>query len=159
MRIVGCFVWAIAGVLAAGEPLLAEGPIVWAPSSTLLRVSPEENAGSNQTAQIYAARGEVQSFQIAVRASSSDLTDVNVSVSELVCSKTGTTIPRSDIALFREKYMTVLQHSPTYNGPPNLPITNISSFPDVLIPFLDPETGEVPKGGNYVAVPVNVCRT
>ncbi len=65
-------------------------------------------------------------------------------------------IPAANVILYREKYMTILQHSPTYNGPPNLPITDINTFPDALIPFIDPLTGEPPKGGNYVAEPVDL---
>jgi hypothetical protein len=58
---------------------------------------------------------------------------------------------------YREKYMTVLAPSPTWNGPPNLPITNIDTFPDALIPFVDPATGKPPVGGTHIAAPLNVA--
>jgi hypothetical protein len=127
------------------QPLLGQGPVVWVPSSTLIRVSPTENPGSGTSAQIHAVRGEIQSFQVAVHAPEAGLTAVTFSVTDLIhCaqSEDGTsncqTIPQTDLVLFREKYMNVRQHSPTRNGPPNLPITNINTFPDALIPFIDP---------------------
>lgn len=142
-------------------PLLAEGPIVWIPSSTLVRISPTEKpTGKTTTALIYAARGEIQSFQVAIQAPATDLNDVRFSISDLVWNQDGPSeekiIPSTNLILYREKYMTVLQHSPTYNGPPNLPITNINTFADALIPFIDPATREPPKGGNFVAEPVDL---
>jgi hypothetical protein len=149
----------VAGALVVFPPLMAEGPIAWVPSSTLLRVFPAQKPGSTTTATLYMARGETQSFQVAVHAPASGLTGVRFSVSDLV-ENTGSseveTISASNLVLFREKYMTVLEHSPTYNGPPNLPITNANAFPDALIPFVDPLTGEAPRGGNLFAEPVEV---
>ena len=50
------------------------------------------------------------------------------------------------------------QHSPTWEGPPNLPITNQNTFPDPLIPFIDPATGLPPTpGATYVAAPTNLA--
>jgi len=149
-----------AGALAASPSLPAQVPVVWVPSSSLVRINPTQKPGSSQTATIYAARGETQSFQVAIQASAGDLSGVSLSVSNLRgCddSSTGEIIPADNLILYREKYMTVLQHSPTYNGPPNLPITNINTFPDALIPFIDPATGEPPRGGSYVAAPVDVA--
>ena len=146
-----------AGVLAAAQPLIGEVPIVWVPASTLVRIYPTEKPGSGTTVTIYAARGEVQSFQVAVQGPAHGLTGVRVSITDLVNSNAkNEIISRKNLVLYREKYMTVLQHSPTYNGPPNLPITNINTFPDALIPFIDPATEEPPKGGSFVADPVDI---
>jgi hypothetical protein len=115
---------------------------------------------------IYAARGETQSFQVAVHASGGKLTGLNFSVSNLYGIQqddhggwgfTGRLIAQKNVILYREKYMTVLAHSPTWNGPPNLPITNIDTFPDALIPFIDPATGKPPAAGTYTAAPLNVA--
>lgn len=115
---------------------------------------------------IYAARGETQSFQVAVHASGGKLTGLNFSLSNLYGIQrddhggwgfTGRLISQKNLILYREKYMTVLAHSPTWNGPPNLPITNIDTFPDALIPFVDPATGKPPVGGTYIAAPLNVA--
>ena len=46
----------------------------------------------------------------------------------------GVVLSEANLTLYREWYVTVKHHSPMYNGPPNLPITNIDTFPDALIP-------------------------
>ena len=156
------------GIFAGSQTVLAERPIVWVAPSSLVRITPTEKPRATRTAVIYAARGETQSFQVAVHASGSDLTDVNFSVSSLYrIRKDGLSgedrdadreiIPRKNLTLYREKYMTVLEHSATWNGPPNLPITNIDRFPDALIPFIDPATGKSPRGGSYIAAPLSLA--
>lgn len=150
------------------QTVLAEGPIVWVVPSSLVRIAPTETAGVETTAAISAARGEYQSFQVAIQAPVGGLTELNFSVSNLVRVESNAgenedrgsgdqVILQENVALYREKYMTVRQHSPTYNGPPNLPITNIDTFPDALIPFIDPATGVPPVGGTYVAAPINLA--
>jgi hypothetical protein len=154
-------------IFAGSQPVLAERPIVWVAPSSLVRIAPTEKPGEMHTAVIYAARGESQSFQVAVQAPASDLTDVNFSVSNLYRIRNDRLpgedrdadrdiIPGGNLTLYREKYMTVLEHSATWNGPPNLPITNIDTFPDALIPFIDPATGKPPMGGTYVAAPLSL---
>lgn len=158
----------VGGVFAGSQTMLAERPIVWVAPSSLVRIAPTEKPGRMRTAVIYAAREETQSFQVAVHASGSDLTDVNFSVSSLYrIRKDGLSgedrdadreiIPSKNLTLYREKYMTVLEHSATWNGPPNLPITNIDRFPDALIPFIDPATGKSPTGGSYIAAPLSLA--
>ena len=166
MKNIWLLVSIVAGAFIPSQPLLAEGPIVWVPPSSLVRITQTEKPGSTKTAVIYAARGEYQSFQVAVQAPAGDLTGLKFSISDLVCCETksginvdgstGQTIPHANLILYREKYLTILQHSPTYNGPPNLPITNDNTFPDALIPFIDPATGEPPKGGSYAAEPLDL---
>lgn len=113
-----------AGAFMASQPVLAERPIVWVPSSSLVRIAPTEKPRNTTTAIIHAARGETQSFQVAVQARGGDLTNLNFSVSDLASGKRerdaseGVTsdsqiISRANLILYREKYLTVLQHSPT----------------------------------------------
>lgn len=133
----------------------AAPPIVWVVPSSLQRVGPTDAAGSRTDVMIHAARGEFQSFQVAVQAPEGGLTKVNFSVSKLAGSD-GAVIPSANLIPYRESYITVKQHSPTYNGPPNLPITNVQTFPDALIPFIDPVTGKPPVEAEFRAVPVNL---
>jgi hypothetical protein len=105
---------------------------------------------------IHSARGEYQSFQVAIQAPPGGLTGVNFSVSNLV-GPNGAVISGKNQILYREWYLTVKRHSPTYNGPPNLPITNVDTFPDALIPFLDPTTGEPPLDAKLRAVPFDLA--
>jgi hypothetical protein len=81
---------------------------------------------------------------------------VNFSVSNLVLTPGGLQIPATNLRLYREQYITIKKHGPTYNGPANLPITTIDTFPDPLVPFIDPATGSPPVGGNIIAVPFNL---
>ena len=130
-------------------------PIVWVVPSSLHRVGPTDAAGCRTNVMIRAARGEFQSFQIAIQAPDGGLTNVNLSVSKLAGSR-GAVISEANLILYRESYITVRQHSPTYNGPPNLPITKVQTFPDALIPFVDPATGKPPAEAEFRAVPINL---
>ena len=156
------FASVVVGIFTMSQAVLAQGPTVWVPYSTLLRVAPTDSPGATRTAVLHAGRGEYQSFQVAVQAAAGGLTNLNFSVSDLHKSNStnGSSsdqiISKKNLILYREKYMTVLQHSPTWQGPPNLPITDIDTFPDALIPFIDPATGQPPVGGTYIAAPLNV---
>jgi len=130
-------------------------PIVWVVPSSLHRVGPTDAPGVGTIAVIRAARGEYESFQVAIQAPSGGLTNVNFSVSKLVGPR-GAVLSRTNLILYREWYVTVKHHSPTYNGPPNLPITRVQTFPDALIPFLDPATGKPPVGAELNAVPFDL---
>jgi hypothetical protein len=130
-------------------------PIVWVVPNSLLRVYPTAAPGTRTMVTIYCARGEYQPFQIAIQAPAGGLTRVNFSVAHLVGPR-GVVLPRGNLILYREWYLTVRHHSPTYNGPPNLPITKVRTFPDALIPFLDPATDKPPVDAKYRAVPFNL---
>ena len=135
---------------------LGQIPIVWVVPSSLHRVGPTDAPGSRTNVVIHAARGEFQSFQVAIQAPGRRLTNVNFSVSKLVGSH-GAAISAANLILYREFYLTVKRHSPTYNGPPNLPITKVRTFPDALIPFLDPATGKPPVEAEFRAVPLDLA--
>src|SRR5579871_3077170 len=81
------------------------GPVVWVAPS-LQRVGSSDPAGSSTQAQISAAKGEYESFQIVVRAPASGLSNVNVSVSNL-SGPGGQVIGGNNVALFREQYVYV----------------------------------------------------
>jgi len=131
------------------------GPIVWVVPSSLHRVGPTDAPGIRTDVLIRAARGEYESFQVAIQAPGGGLTNVNFSVSKLAGPR-GAVLSRTNLILYRERYITIKRHSPTYNGPPNLPITNVQTFPDALIPFLDPATGKPPVEAEFTAVPIDL---
>ena len=126
-------------------------PTVWVVPS-LQRVGPSAAAGSGTLAQLAAGKGEYESFQIIVRAASSGLTNVNVSVSDLTGS--AGTISKSNVALFREQYVYVNSSSPNWGGS-NQPL-GVGWYADGLIPFVDPNTGAPPSGGSIHAVPFSL---
>ena len=129
------------------------GPTVWVASS-LVRVGPTDSPGSGLTAQLYAARGEYESFQIIVRAPSGGLSNVDVTVSDLV-GPGGGIIPKEAFTLYREHYVYVSQSSPNWGGS-NQP-KGPGWYPDGLIPFNDPTTGAPLSGAVLDAVPFNLA--
>ena len=136
----------IACFIAVCSTALGAAPIVWVVPNSLLRVYPTDAAGTGTTVTIYCARGEYCAFQVAVQAPAGGLTNVSISASSLT-GPGSASIPSSDLIAYREQYITVSAHSPTYVGPPNLPITNQNTFPDPLVPFIDPATGQPPTSG------------
>src|SRR5690348_9217025 len=131
--------------------LMAQSPTIWVAPS-MQRVGTGDAPGSATQAQLSAAKGEYESFQIIVRAASSGLSNVNVSVSNL-SGPGGQIISSSNIALFREQYVYVNAASPNWGGS-NQPM-GAGWYPDGLIPFIDPATGAPPSGA-LRAVPFSV---
>ena len=128
------------------------GPVVWVAPS-LQRVGQSDAPGSATLAQIYAARGQSESFQIVVSASGASLTNVNVSVSDLT-GPGGQVIPHTALALFREQYVYVGVSSPNWGGS-NQPLPP-GWYADGLIPFTDPQTGLPITSASLLAVPFSV---
>lgn len=127
------------------------GPSAWTAPS-LQRVAQNAPAGTGSSAQIEAALGETESFQIVVSAPPGNgLSNVSVSVTDL----TGPgTISKSNISLFREQYVSVNPGSVNWQGS-NQPL-GAGVYPDPLIPFNDPSTGLPITGATIEAVPFAV---
>jgi Domain of unknown function (DUF4091) len=125
------------------------GPIVWVVKS-LERVERFSQPGTETVADLRAARGESESFQIAVQGPPSGLTNVSVSVSDLT-GPGGATIPSGSFTLYREHYVYVSKSSPDWNGT-NRPL-GPGWYADGLIPFVDPESGQPLRGAPLQAVP------
>ncbi len=129
----------------------AAAPEVWTVGS-LERVRPDAPAGSGAQASVQAARGEYESFQIIVRGPAGGLTNVNVTAPVLLDSA-GHQIEASNITLYREQYIYI-----------DLPVRgghNESEgpgwYPDGLIPFVDPATGNDLVGAALDAVPFDLA--
>lgn len=84
-------------------------------------------------AEIACAQNEVESFQAVVTARSGNLRGVEAEVTSLRGERGE--IPADRILLFREEFVRVRYSSPRATEAPGL-------FPDPLIPFRDPYTGE-----------------
>ena len=127
-------------------------PAVWiAPS--LHRVGMTDAAGGGTQANLWAARGEYESFQIVAAGGQHGLSNVNVTVSDLR-GQDGDTIPRTSFSLYREKYVYVKSSSPNWKGS-NQPMAP-GWYPDPLIPFTDPDSGKPLSGAALSAVPFDV---
>src|ERR1700730_2757732 len=144
-------------VCFASQKLDAASPLVWTASS-LTRIEQTSPAGGSTQIDLSASRDETYSFQIGVQAPPGGLTNVNVATSGLTGPDSGV-IAGPDVALFREQYIYMPSSPPYYwmgkrdgTNPPGPP----GWYPDGLIPFVDPETGESAQGGVLNAVPFNV---
>jgi hypothetical protein len=104
--------------------------------------------------QLQAARGEYESFQIVIQSPErSDLNNVNLIVSDLRNAEQGT-IGYQNITLYREHYVYVDMPSPdNLVGNPTL---GKEWYPDGLIPFVNPATGQDLEGANLDAVPFDL---
>ena len=112
----------------------------------LTRVQPSDPRRSVTTASIKAARNEYEAFQVIIRAPDTQaLSNVNVVASDLVGPAT---LSRSNVALYREHSIQVTTPSSGSPYPPGW-------WPDALIPFVNPETGQ-PLGGRFPAAPFPV---
>src|SRR5437773_3436512 len=135
-------VWILVGCCVAFGAV----PIVWVVPNSLLRVYPTGPPSSVTAVTLYCARGEYCPVQVAVQAPAGGHANIGLSLSNLP-GPGGASIPSTDLIAYREQYITVSKHSPTWQGPPNLPITNQNTFPDPLVPFIDPATGLPPASG------------
>jgi hypothetical protein len=132
-----------------------DGLPVWVVDS-LSRVAPHDPVGPNASAVLAAGRGEYESFQIIVSGGPSGLTNVSVATSDLT-GRLGTLIAKSQLSLYRENYSNVTSSSPDWGGP-NRPL-GPGTYPDGLIPFVDPTTGASLSGSGaaLIAVPFTLA--
>jgi hypothetical protein len=135
-------------VLLGYSSLFAQS--VWVADS-LQRVRPTDPAGTGTQVQLYAAKGESESFQVIVHAPAAGLSQVNMSASSLVGPGT---ISPANLVFYREYYVNVAQGSPNF-GVGNVPL-GAGVYPDGLIPFVNPATGADLTGATLNAVPYNV---
>ncbi len=131
-------------MLAVVPPAMA-GPTVWVVPS-LVRVRPFDVAGTAAQIDLYAARGEIESFQIIVQAPAGGLTNINVSAGGLG-GPTAT--------LYREYYVYIPHGTTDWATNHNKP-EGPGWYPDGLIPFVDPDTGQPPVGGILRAAPFDL---
>ena len=135
----------VALLLGIACPALA-APTVWVVPS-LVRVRPLDPAGTATQLELYAAKGETESFQIIVQASAGGLSNVNITIHSL----------GGPVAiLYREHYVYIDPGTTDWYTNRNRP-EGPGWYPDGLIPFVDPDTGQPPVGGVLNAVPFNLA--
>jgi hypothetical protein len=144
--VVFLLLWAAILAPAALSAIADAAPIAWVIPS-LERVGPTAAAGTAGQIELYAARGETESFQIVVRAPSGGLTNVNVTAPDLG-GPTAT--------LYREHYVYLSHGSGDWSSNRNKPL-GPGWYPDGLIPFVNPETGQPLSGATLDAVPFNLA--
>lgn len=98
------------------------------------RISQHQAAFGKPTAELAAARNEVESFQVVVAAVKGNIRVTGVEISELV-GPAGARIAKENLKLYREEYARVRLSTPGAELPPGL-------YPDPLVPFVNPVTGQ-----------------
>ena len=135
----------------------SDRPVVWV-TSAMEAVQRHEPAPATiwrgdkkmKTIQLMAARGEYEPFQIVIKAPQTNLSNVNVTISNLTNSE-GAVIDRQNINLYREHYLYVNRGSPKrWSANPTL---GKGWYADALIPFVNPDTGKDIQGAEIDAVP------
>jgi len=105
---------------------------------SLVRVGKTDSARTLSSMSLSGARGETVDSQVVVQGPAGGLTNVNVSATALT-GPNGASIAASNVTLYREYYLTVTGTA-SYGGGSNPP-QGSGTYPEPLIPFVDPETG------------------
>jgi len=113
------------------------------------RVKPDTPPGENKTAIIKSAKNEYEPFQVILQ-SQEDMKNVDLVASNL-SDANGHQIGKENIALYREQFIYVRTPSYRNDSPPGW-------YPDALIPFVNPITGERVKDARFVAVPFDMWK-
>src|SRR5450432_246477 len=131
---------------------LLQAQSAWVVDS-LQRIGMTDAAGATTSIALHAGKGEYESFQVIVHAPASSPTITGLTASNLTGSS-GATISQQAFTFYREYYVNVTMPSPNFGGT-NQPL-GAGWYPDVLIPFKDPTTGQV-LNGTYKAVPYTLA--
>ena len=127
----------IAILLVSSKNSSSTNPQVWVTGS-MERIRPNEQPGNLTSIELYAARGEYESFQIAINSDQDNQTQINLTVSDLYGSD-GRMISKTNITLYQEHYTYVNQPSPTKFGSTNSSLGK-GWYPDGLIPLVNSNT-------------------
>jgi hypothetical protein len=145
------FLAAVVFLLVSSGVSVAAAPQVWVVPS-LERVRLDSPAGPDTSIDLRAAKGEYESFQIIVTAPVGGLTNVNV-VAEDLAGPGASVISGDNLTLYREHYVYVSNIVHWGSNRPEGP----GWYPDGLIPFVDPATGDDLTGAVLDAVPFDLA--
>ncbi len=98
-----------------------------------VRVRQEGAFQGADTVEVFAARGETESFQVVVTAAGGNLRNISAEMSPLK-GEGGASLPANSVTLYREVFIPVRYSSPQATEPPGL-------IADPLVPFVNPYTG------------------
>lgn len=134
--LIGIFALWFSAAVAVGE-----GSIHLTALPGTVRVWRTGSVTGSEVAEIAAAGGEVESFQVVVTAVGGNLRRIDAEVSALLCEGKGE-ISGENITVYREVFVPVRQSAPRGTCPPGF-------YPDPLVPFIDPYTGRPIHGPQW----------
>lgn len=145
--------WALGACGPAPAPGPAEQRITAWAARGMERIGREQRPGVGLRAELFAARGEYEPFQVAVRAPAGGLSNVDLRVSALR-GPGGAAISPANLTLYRQHYVEVREGSPDPGGA-NRPL-GPGWYADALIPFAPPAHQGPAPGATLRAAPVDV---
>jgi hypothetical protein len=125
-------------------------PQVWVMSS-MERVLLQDPAIDSRDIHLYAAQGEYESFQIAIKGNQDNSVVTDVQISDLKGLEDHL-VSQADITLYREHYVNVTNPSLT-SMTNKVKSSGTGWYPDGLIPFVDPQTGSDLVDAELDAIP------
>jgi len=135
------------------ESLDFEGFEFWT-ENPLERIRKADKNNRNKTYSLVGAKGEYESFQIAVGNSSDSKLVINDIIFSDFSDKNGNKISAHNVTVYREHYVIVEKSSPKTGK--QLITEKTGEIPDALIPVLNPETGEKLSGARFTALPYSI---
>ncbi|MDY7230602.1 DUF4091 domain-containing protein [Hyalangium rubrum] len=111
-------------------PLVWSGPPIWV-ESPMVKIGPRTAPGSLRELNLYAARNEFVSFQVAIHGGETGVTIDSVSLSAL---RGPGVISIGNVTLYRQTFLEITR--------PSTQSSHAGSWPDGLIPDFDELTGE-----------------
>ncbi len=148
------------GVLAAALLLALVPPLsnTYAASPTcyvvnsLVRVAPDDPVPANPAvaAEVAAAGNEYEAVQVVVHGGDSGVAGVDMELAGALTGPGGATLPAGTVRLYREHYIAVTSRS----GGSRLAKPGV--YPDALVPFRNPFTGQALGTAAYPAAPFDV---
>ncbi len=133
-------------------------PQVWITGS-MERIRPDKQPGNLTSIKLYAARGEYESFQIAIKVEGNNTVEnsnfpINLNISDLY-SSSGTIISKTNITLYKEHYTYVDKPSPKEFGSINSSLGK-GWYPDGLIPLSNYSSNQQPIEQNLEKVDIEL---
>ncbi len=128
--------------LSLSSIVYAEPSIQLQSIPSTVRIGPTDDFSSKNTVSIYAAKNEFEPFQVVVTARGGNLDNINAEIGDLQ-GPGDSKIESENITLYREVFVPVRYSARKATLPPGW-------YPEPLVPFINPYTGEPVKGPRWV---------
>lgn len=126
-----------------------ENLVIWTTNS-LDRVRKNRQPENTKDFELYAAKGEYQSFQVVAHSKSGSIEITDLTVTDFE-GEQGVIASKDYVTIYREHYITVEKNSPQIGD--SIKAEGVGSIPDALIPVVDPVTKERLSGNRFDAFP------